>query len=249
MTSNVGISELSFPVQSIDFFQNCQYNISIIHIFFIISAIRLLGYFFVASLVMLFAVKLKTPLFTVFIPCSICLLQQFVFEPAAAYCLPTGSLRAVGYVGGNISLDAEDSSDSISIPFELMIVVFFFTVVFIIVSIIIVDKYYSCKKHKKSKKAISFLTLVIVCCYLSGCSKSEVRSVVYNACDSFFVVQNDNYYFVSDEDGITMVNKADDSKFQIIVIDTTARSFPLSNAFLKMMFVMFMWLCPFCFKS
>lgn len=216
MTSNVGISELSFPVQSIDFFQNCPYNISIIHIFFIISAIRLLGYFFVASLVMLFAVKLKTPLFTVFIPCSICLLQQFVFEPTAAYCLPTGSLRAVGYIGGNISLDAEDSPDSTSIPFELMITFFFFTVVFITVSVIIADKYYSCKKHKKSKKAISFLTLVIVCCYLSGCSKSEVRSVVYNACDSFFVVQNDNYYFVSDEDGITMVNKADDSKFQII---------------------------------
>lgn len=217
MTSDVGISELSYPVQSIDFFQNSPYDISIIQVIFIISAIRSLGYFFVAGLVMILAVKLKTPLFTVFIPCSICLLQQFVFEPAAAYCLPTGLLRAVGYVGGNISIDSENGSESAAIPFELMLAVIFFTVIFITISVVAVGKYYSCNKRRpKSQKAISSLTLVIICCYLSGCSNSEAGSVVYNACDSFFVVQNDEYYFMSDKDGITMVNKADGSEFQMI---------------------------------
>ena len=211
-------SELSFPLQSIESFRNCPYDITIAQCFLIISAIRLLGYFFIASLVMLLAVKLKTPLFTVFVPCLICLLQQFVFEPSAiAYCVPTGLLRAVGYVGGDISGGVENNSDLIGIPFELMITVFLFAIVFIAISLIIVSKYYNCRKHTfKFKKGIVPLAIVIICCIFSGCSHSEFKSVIYNAGDNFFVVQNDKHYFVSNEDGITRVDKSDGSEFQII---------------------------------
>lgn len=218
MFSRGEAAELSFPIQSIEFFQNCPYDLTIAQCFLIISSMRLLGYFFIASLVMLLAVKLKTPLFTVFVPCSICLLQQFVFEPSViAYCIPTGLLRAVGYVGGDISGSVEKNSDLIGIPFELMITVLFFAIVFIAISIIIVSKYYNCRKHTfKCKKEIVSLTIVIICCIFSGCSRSEDKSVIYNAGDNFFVVQNDKHYFVSNEDGITRVDKSDGSEFQII---------------------------------
>ncbi|MDE5577728.1 MAG: hypothetical protein K2J11_10110, partial [Oscillospiraceae bacterium] len=126
------IVELLYPVQSIVFFRNCPYNLTIAQCFFVISAMRLLGYFFVAGFVMLLAVTIKTPLFTVFIPCSICLLQQFVFEPAAlAYCVPTGLLRASGYLGGDLRDGSETDADPVEVPIELLIAVIFSTIIFI----------------------------------------------------------------------------------------------------------------------
>lgn len=218
MISRGNIAELMFPVQSIPCFQNCQYNLTIVQCFLAISLLKLLGYFFVASLVMLLAVKIKTPLFTVFIPCAICILQQFAFEPAAlAYCIPTGLLRTSGYLGGNLSSGSKVGADPIEIPIELLFVVLFSTFVFITISIIIAEKYYSCKKHiLKCKSAILSATIVIICCTCSGCAKSTEKSVVYNLEDNFFYAEDDDYYFISDNNGITRHGKDDCSEFQII---------------------------------
>lgn len=210
--------ELLFPVQSIPFFQNCPYNLTIMQSFLAISAMRLLGYFLVASLVMLLAVKIKTPLFTVFIPCAICLLQQFVFEPAAlAYCVPTGLLRSSGYLQATLSYGSGTDADSAEVPFELLVVVLFSAIIFIVISNIIANKYYSCKKHTfKRRSALVSVFLVLICCTFSGCVQSSEKSVVYNLGDNFFFTQNDDYYFISDKNGITRIGKSDGSEFQII---------------------------------
>ncbi len=214
MISHGNTAELMFPVQSIPCFQNCKFDLTILQCFLAISLMRLLGYFFVASLVMLLAVKIKTPLFTVFIPCAICILQQFAFEPSAlAYCIPTGLLRASGYLSGKLS----NGSDLIEIPIALLYVVLFSTIIFIVISVIAAKNYYSCKERRtKRGSAVLSALVVIICCIFSGCARSEEKAVVYNLQDNFFYAQDDNYYFISDNSGITRFGKADNSEFQLI---------------------------------
>lgn len=218
MTLRGNIDELSFPVQSIPFFQNCPYSLTIAQCFLVISTLRLLGYFFVSSLVMLLAVKVKKPLFTVFIPCSICLLQQFVFEPAElAYCIPTGLLRASGYMRGDFSGNIETAEDFSEVPVEMLIVVLAFTIMFIALSIIVANKYYRCVKRSFKCNSIAIsVAIVIICCTFSGCAPSDEKSVIYNLCDNFFFAQNDDYYFISNQDGITRIEKSGGDEFQII---------------------------------
>lgn len=218
MTSRAESGELLFPVQSIPLFRNCPYNFSIAHCFFAISAMRLLGYFFVASLVMLLAVKIKAPLFTVLIPCSICLLQQFAFEPAAlAYCVPTGLLRSSGYLRGELSGGSGTDTNSADVPIVLLIIVIISAIIFIAISVITANKYYSCKRRSfKRKTAVLTVAFIFICFTLSGCSRTEENSVVYNQGDNFFFAQNDDYCFISDINGITRIGKSDGSKFQII---------------------------------
>ncbi len=218
MVSRGNIAELMFPVQSIPSFQNCQYDFTILQCFLAMFLMRLLGYFFVASLVMLLAVKIKTPLFTVFIPCAVCILQQFAFEPAAlAYCIPTGLLRASGYLGGNLSSGSKIDADPIELPIGLLFVVLFSTVIFIVISVIITKNYYSCKKRRtKCRSIVLSAAIVIICCTFSGCARSEEKAVVYNLQDNFFYSQDDDYYFISDNNGITRFGKADGSEFQVI---------------------------------
>lgn len=218
MISRGNTAELMFPVQSIPCFQNCKFDLTILQCFLAIFLMRLLGYFFVASLVMLLAVKIKAPLFTVFIPCAVCILQQFAFEPAAlAYCIPTGLLRASGYLGGNLSSRSKIDADPIELPIGLLFVVLFSTVIFIVISVIITKNYYGCKKRRtKCRSIVLSAAIVIICCTFSGCAQSEEKAVVYNLQDNFFYTQDDDYYFISDNNGITRFGKADGSEFQII---------------------------------
>lgn len=211
--SNGNLPELSYPIQSILYFQNCLYSLTIAQCFLVISAMRLLGYIFIASLVMLLAVKIKKPLFTVFVPCSICLLQQFAFGSSAfAYCIPTRFLRASGYMRG----DSEDSELS-AIPVEVIAIVMIFTLAFVIISIVAAQKYYSPGKRSFKHNHIAFLAAVFIVCHvLSGCSTVQENAVVYNLCDNFFFAQNNDYYFISNQDGITRIGKSDDTEFQII---------------------------------
>lgn len=98
-----GWQALSYPIQSIRYFSGCVYNISILNSFVLLQAIRLLGYIFLAAAVILLCVTIKKPLFVVFVPCSLCLLQQFLFtEGSTAYYLPTVFLRATRYFRGEI---------------------------------------------------------------------------------------------------------------------------------------------------
>ena len=218
MISYGDIDELSYPIRSIPFFQNCSYSLTISQCFLAMSAMRLLGYFFIASLVMLLAVKIKVPLFTVFIPCSLCLLQQLVFEPAAlAYCISTGFLRASGYLGGDLRGSSETDADFVEAPIELLIAVLFFTIIFVVIAVIIAGRYYSCKKFTfKCKTAMFSAGIVIICCTFSGCSHTSDEKVIYNLGDNFFFAQNDEYYFISNQTGITRFGKTDGSEFQIL---------------------------------
>lgn len=208
--------ELLFPLQSIEFYRNCPFGISILGAFFALSAIRLLGYFFLAALIVMLAVTIKKALLTVFIPTAVCVLQQFLFSPATpAYYLPTGLLRAAGYFRGN-SEETLNSGTKIAetvpnfseIPLSAFILIIAVSLIFIGFAVFLAARYYGGYRSEKHTKIPAIIVSVMMMFSLSGCSSDKTENIAYNAGENLFFVQNDEYFFVSDDNGITAVSKA-----------------------------------------
>lgn len=211
--------ELAYPIQSVEFFQNCPYNITLLQGFFVISALRTVGYFFVAAFVVLLSVTLRKVLFTVFIPSAVCILQQFAFSPATpAYYLPTGFLRAVGYLRGDV-ISENDNGEQIKlfaeIPLAHLIVLLVLTLIFIAISVKIASNYYSCKSKKKIHLKAT-LSLILSCGILSGCSAEKSERIIYNLAESAYFAQDENSYYVSDMENIVSCSKDSGESFDLI---------------------------------
>lgn len=220
MISRGDIRELYYPIRTLEFFQNSPYNISILQGFLIISALRLLGYLFVAALIILLSVTLRKALFTIFIPSAVCLLQQFAFDPVTpAYYIPTGFLRGVGYLRGSLTItnylgDEIEIFSEISFTFLITLVVI--TSVFIAVSLIIAYNYYSGKTFGLHKKALAAVTAITLCIMITGCSRTHNESLKFNLCESIFFSQNDNNFYISSNDGITQFSKNDGTELPLL---------------------------------
>jgi len=219
LTSLGSLTELSYPIQSIEFYWNCPYDISILQGFFVISALRTVGYFFVAALVILLSVTLRKVLFTVFIPSAFCVLQQFAFSPATpAYYLPTGFLRAVGYFRGDViseNKDGEQIKLFSEIPLAHLLVLLVLTLIFISISVKIAHCYYSCKSTKKTHLKAA-LSLILSCGILSGCSAEKSEKIIYNLAESAYFAQSENSFYVSDTENIMCYSKDGEEKFELI---------------------------------
>lgn len=218
------VNELMFPLQSIEFYRNCPYKISILGAFLAISAIRLLGYFFLAASIIMLSVTLNKPLLTVFIPTAVCVLQQFLFSPATpAYYLPTGLLRAAGYFRGNSEETlnsgttlAETVPNFSEIPLFEFVLIIAITLIFIGIAIFFAKRYYGSHKMQKNIKIPAIFMSIVMLFSLSGCSSDKTEKIVYNAGESLFFAQNDDYYFVSKNTGITAVSKVSGASHKLI---------------------------------
>lgn len=215
MSTRGVFAELLFPLQSIEYFGTSEYDLLIIEAFFIVSVLRLLGYLFISALIILLSVTLKKPLFTVFIPCAVCVLQQFVFLPEhRAYYLPTGLLRAVGYFRGSDPESTASMSDFappdkrfIAISGAAFVFIIIITITFLIFSILAAARYYG-GTQMKMHGMISALTAFILVFALCGCdNSSREKTIIYNAGESRVLVQNSDYYCVFGSDGITSISK------------------------------------------
>lgn len=220
MTSRGDIRELSYPIRTLEFFQYSPYNISILQGFLIISALRLLGYLFVSALIILLSVTLKKALFTIFIPSAVCLLQQFAFNLVTpAYYIPTGFLRGVGYLRGR-STTTNYSGDEIvifsEISFTFLITLMTVTGVFIVISVKKAYNYYSGKSFKLTQKALALTAVITLCVMISGCSWTHDKPIKYNLRENRFFAQNNNNFYVTNNDGITQVSKSDSSELPML---------------------------------
>lgn len=221
LTSQGSFAELSYPIQSIEFFQNCSYNISILQGFLIISLLRTVGYFLVAALVILLSVTLRKVLFTVFIPSAFCILQQFAFTPATpAYYLPTGFLRAVGYLRGDV-ISKNSLGDEIKlfseIPLAHLFVLIILTILFICATGVIANKYYLGGTRKKLR-LMSVVSVISVCVLMSGCSnRFESENVIkYNLSENAFFVEDKDSFYTNDTNSITRHFKNSDDELSVI---------------------------------
>lgn len=215
------IHELNYPIQSIEFFQNCQFGITILQGFFAISALRLLGYIFVSAFIVILSVTIHKPLPVIFIPSTICFLQQFLFSTLTpVYYFPTGLLRAVGYFRGDV-FSKNNSGDEVkllsAIPISHLILLITMTVVFILFSLILAYKYYSGKSFNTFlRKIIGFFLVVSFCSMLNGCSSTLTKNIKFNFSESRFFAQNEDNYYISGNNEIMQVSKTDGLETNLI---------------------------------
>ncbi len=220
MTTQGSLHELGYPIQSIEYFQNCPYNISVIQGFLAISALRLLGLLFIAAFVIFLSVTVRRALFTAFVPSAVCLLQQFTFNPATpAYYIPTGFLRAVGYFRGDI-FGKNDSGDNVKyfseIPLGFIILLVVLTVTLIAVFIIVAYKYYSCVNFKRIfSKTAAVTAMISFCIIFTGCSRPSNEKIKYNQNESIIFAQNQDSFFISGTDKIVQISKSNNSETEI----------------------------------
>ena len=213
-----GFEVLSYPLQSIPYFSGCSYDISVIDCFALVKLLRLLGYMFIEAMVILISVTLRRALYAVFIPCALCLIQQFIFvESSAAYYLPTGLLRAVGYFRGdsyekrNIGFVNEENVKIFSqISSDTVIVIVLVSLMFCVASCVIATRYYC------SRKSFRFAALIIPIIFLCGCESPSDTQICYNLSDGFYMIrQNDEMYFLNSE-GITVRSFSDEAEAELL---------------------------------
>ncbi len=220
MISRGDIRELYYPIRTLEFFQNSPYNISILQGFLIISALRLLGYLFVAALIILLSVTLRKALFTIFIPSAVCLLQQFAFDPATpAYYIPTGFLRGVGYLRGSLTTtnySGEEIEIFSKIPLSFLIILVIAVIIFIVIALIAAYNYYSCKRFKTPKRFFAVMAAISLCGALSGCSQISQNDVKFNHSENVFFTQNTDNFYISTSENIFQVSKRDETEISLI---------------------------------
>lgn len=219
-----GIEALFYPIQSISFFSGCKYNVSILSGYIFMQIIRLIGYLFLVGVTVLLSVTVKKPLVVVFVPCSLCMLQQFVFaEDSAAYYLPTGFLRAVGYFRGEAyeTLNAGSKNQTTikvfsEISSTAFLIILLFIILFFTMSVYFAGRYYD-RKGFDIKKVSSVSCAIIVLICMTGCETNSLPiSACYNLIDSFYLMQNSSYYYLIDYNNIKAISKTDNTEYEIL---------------------------------
>lgn len=224
MVSRGSVHELYYPLCTLEYFENSPYDISILQGFIAVSALRLLGFFFIAALVILLSVTVRKALFTIFIPSAACVLQQFAFNDSEtsatpAYYLPTGLLRGSGYLRGDVSeinSQGEEIKLFSQIPLIFLIILIILSVVFIIVSVTVAYNYYYSGSGIKKLLSKASAIAVVMCFTLSGCSYHAPGNVSYNLSESCFFAQNDDNFYISSGSGIVQISKRDGSELELI---------------------------------
>lgn len=191
LISTVGLKHSNYPLQSLEYFQNAQYNISLGESVVIVGIVKMLGAIMMALLIMLINIGIKQKPISMIIGMAMILLAEIIFqEGSSVYYMPfpIGTLRGVGYLWSN-QFEFKYVGDELvkvctfnAIPirnFIIMLVVFIIEIVMIGVLCVLFfskgkfDKVNILKKLKKSSMCL------IVCSLLfSGCSRGPKNILI-----------------------------------------------------------------------
>lgn len=206
------IRDFNYPIQSVVYFENSTLNVSIIGGFFTIQALRFLGYLFIAALTILLSVTVRKGIAAVFVPFAWVILQQFVFYPSTpAYCMPTGLLRATGYLRGKYKRDEFDPKTTLDgVDDNMMRIIVIVSLILFFITIFIAAKYYGAK-FKFPKKAIMLIAVMSLCGAACGCSEKEEK-IDFNLSGR---QEFDEYYFEKEDGAIIRISAIDNSERKI----------------------------------
>lgn len=212
MQGSIGREGLGYPIQSLEYFGGCEYNITILETFIFIGILKATGYIFLFSLIAFLSTLLKKAVISVSVPLVICLIQQFVFsDKSMGYYISTGLLRAVGFFRGdayetqvyygNKVMEKVFSAVSKSDMIGIIIISMFLSLVFLTVGY----RYYK-GRRKISTILAAVLPLIFL---LGGCgqnSGNELPNMYYNLKSASVFAQNDKiYYYFDNERNVTAV--------------------------------------------
>ena len=106
---SVGVDGVSYPLQSLSFFENSPYFISIGQAYVIVIICRCLGAAWLAVLIALFSVLFQQTILTTFSGIAISVLPHLIGSSFLKYILPlpAGLLAGTGYLWGKLTEGGE----------------------------------------------------------------------------------------------------------------------------------------------
>ena len=187
LAGSVGLSHGNYPIQSLEFFQNCSYHISLRFAVFIVFTIRLIGAVLLALTTMLINIWIKRKTVSMIVNMAIIVLAKIIFTSGSIIYylpLPLGPLSAVGYLWPSQFESQYVGSElvkvctfkEISCESFIAISVLFIGEI-IILSILCITSFSEWKIkrthiHKKHKKT-AILCLFALILFTTGCNKSS----------------------------------------------------------------------------
>lgn len=187
LAGSVGLSHGNYPIQSLEFFQNCSYHISLRFAVFIVFTIRLIGAVLLALMTMLINIWIKRKTVSMIVNMAIIVLAKIIFTSGSIIYylpLPLGPLSAVGYLWPSQFESQYVGSElvkvctfkEISCESFIAISVLFIGEI-IILSILCITSFSEWKIkrthiHKKHKKT-AILCLFALILFTTGCNKSS----------------------------------------------------------------------------
>ncbi len=225
LISYIGVEEINYPVQSLEYFDGCGYDFSILQVFILVQILKFMGYLFLSGIAILLSVAIKKAVPVVSVPLAVCIIQQFIFtDPSYGYFLPTGLLRSVGYFRGDAYKTRHDYSGEVkvkvfsAVPEPVLFIVITAAIIFIFAVIKIASAYYKPKKSPTHKGLLCLLSFIMA---LAGCSPAESKpsEIYFNLNDAGVISQNDEYYFYfenSEDRKLTAVNKETFDRFNVL---------------------------------
>lgn len=192
MAGSVGLPHGNYPVQSLKFFQNSSYHITLKSAVVMVFIIRLIGAALLAFMTMLINIWIKRKTVSMIISMSAIILTSIIFRSGSAIYrlpLPLGTLKAAGYLWPS-QFDSQYVGSKLvkvctfkEIPHGSFIAVnamFLGEMIILCVLCVIFFSKWRIKKIHTYKKMIRIMTLCFIASILfaTGCSKSTNHNEV-----------------------------------------------------------------------
>lgn len=187
LAGSVGLSHENYPIQSLEFFQNSSYHISLRSAVVIVFIIRLAGALLLALMTMLINIWIKRKTVSLIVSMAIIVLAKIIFTSGSIIYylpLPLGPLSAVGYLWSSQFESQYVGSElvkvctfkEISCESFIAISVLFIGEI-IILSILCITSFSEWKIKRthihKNLKRTAILCLLALTLFTTGCSKNS----------------------------------------------------------------------------
>lgn len=213
--------ELSAPLQSLHYYSNSPYKITIAEAFWRISAIKLLGYIFIALLSSVLTIRSKKQITSLLMILGIYVIEPFAFsDKNILYYTPFSLIKATGFLRGNAyevinkgtSIEST-MQDFVEISSAQQVIIVLIGIEIIFLCVFICYRTY-CIKKKDFK--VSLLSCLMCLCLLSGCNSQADTQSIINLNNSDVIVQNNTAYFIAEQNNIQMIDKSTNESTNIL---------------------------------
>lgn len=231
LSASVGLKNGSYPLNTIEFFENSKYTISLIQALLIKVGLNVLGNIMLVCVVMFFDVLIKKREISIVLSLLYVILPVMIFSKSSAmYRIPCAAalLSGSGFFWPDMySNDIIDNNLTRIKTFEALdkkyfagiLLVSCFVIVILLLIIFLKFSHYHLKKR--------FLTGIIICLILTGCSENSAGGdvVIDGTLNGQISLSKDEYVYYIDQNE-DVVYRKDNSNNTVAV---TRNVFPLSG--------------------
>lgn len=238
----IGLKNGNYPLQSLEYFENCEYSISLLNTYITIVLFRIFAAVFLAIIVYFISIVTKETIITLFTALTLVLIPFIIIQKSSILYylpLPSGFFSATGFFRGDVhssqldlNYEIEPVKEFAAISKETLLVLLFLLILLMLILFVLSIKQYGkltlndftngIKKNKLSriKKIMSMLIIVIVNFQFFSCTKVDLKengTFVYQTYNSAYTESEEYSIQLDVEDGsIIATNKSTGENVQLI---------------------------------